>query len=382
MSDFTIFARTTTPKDVVNITELYIMSMFPDILMTGPNTLQYPIPYSVFSKLENAVDTPMSVRSSKGGVIMTKTSFVPYTEGGELGTGGGVKSCTEGGPSKQLFWPCSQSVRAEGKNIVRVFDLYNMNNGNTIGWVSPKNQNVIGAIGDTSQAVIESFENMLGDFFRSMTMPMVRPGGHRGPIETVGDCLSEHNFATRGIGLIKLIVGGTEFVAGAIAFETGVGIGVAIVGIDDLNAGLGQLWTGEEQDTYRSQLAEQVARELGVDEENVYLVGDATDLVTSAGVSGALGEVNSVDDLAKWGFDELMRQQMGELASDIDADNINGNSIMWDLPDPYLDTLRAQYESNNESVESQASKIWDNPAIGKCAIIEVATPEHNVHVSA
>ena len=106
---------------------------FPDILKTPTPGGEVPMPYPNIAQLSAAEDTATNVNAGRKAVIL-KSSKISSSSGGEPGVGGGVvkpgmhlKECT--------FAKSSETVKANGKGIVRQFDPTEQNGGNAKGQV-------------------------------------------------------------------------------------------------------------------------------------------------------------------------------------------------------------------------------------------------------
>jgi hypothetical protein len=106
---------------------------FPDILKTPTPGGEVPMPYPNIAQLSAAEDTATNVNAG-GKPVILKSSKILSSSGGEPGVGGGVvksgmhlKGCT--------FTKSSNTVKANGKGIVRQFDTTEQNGGNANGQV-------------------------------------------------------------------------------------------------------------------------------------------------------------------------------------------------------------------------------------------------------
>ncbi|MDQ0322152.1 hypothetical protein QO002_004358 [Pararhizobium capsulatum DSM 1112] len=114
-------------------TKTGICFAFPDILKTPTPGGPVPMPYPNIAQLSAAKDTATNVNAG-GKAVILKSSKIDNSSGGEPGVGGGVtappnhlKECT--------FDTSSQTVKANGKGIVRQFDTTKQNGGNATGQV-------------------------------------------------------------------------------------------------------------------------------------------------------------------------------------------------------------------------------------------------------
>lgn len=104
----------------------------------------------------------------------------------------------------------------------------------------------------------------------------------------------QDSLSTRGLGLLQAVGGGLEVVGGAglIAapepLTSVAGVGVVAVGVDDVQAGVRRVVTGEDVPTFRAQLAQEAALAAGASPELAEGIGIAADLAP-AGVSLARG---------------------------------------------------------------------------------------------
>ena len=106
---------------------------FPDILKTPTPGGEVPMPYPNIAQLSAATGTATNVNAG-GKPVILKDSEIPNSSGGEPGVGGGVvksgmhlKGCK--------FTKSSNTVKANGKGIVRQFDTTDQNGGNAKGQV-------------------------------------------------------------------------------------------------------------------------------------------------------------------------------------------------------------------------------------------------------
>jgi len=105
---------------------------FPDILKTPTPGGEVPLPYPNIAQLSAADKTATSVNAG-GKPVIVKDSEIANSSGGEPGVGGGTTSGTHLG--KCTFAKSSETVKANGKGIVRQFDPTEQNGGNAKGQV-------------------------------------------------------------------------------------------------------------------------------------------------------------------------------------------------------------------------------------------------------
>lgn len=107
---------------------------FPDVCLTpAPPSPDVPIPYPNMGQLSAAKNVAESVFAG-GSKVITSNSQIDTTTGDEAGTSGGVAA--PGNVGKEVkFVTFSQSVFAEGNNVVRMFDTTTQNGGNAVGQV-------------------------------------------------------------------------------------------------------------------------------------------------------------------------------------------------------------------------------------------------------
>ncbi len=115
------------------------------------------------------------------------------------------------------------------------------------------------------------------------------------------------NWFTRGMGLLQAGVGVVETVGGA-AFgiatsETGIGAvaggAVALHGIDDIQAGVRQAWSGKSTDNYTQQAATGAAQKLGASPQLAMAIGAGIDIAAGGGLGS--GEKAAVKALSEGG---------------------------------------------------------------------------------
>jgi hypothetical protein len=102
---------------------------FPDVLQTpsGPTTV--PVPYPNIAQLSAASGTASNVKAG-GFEVILKDSTISSSSGDEAGTAG-----PKGPAGPCSFSASSNTVKANGKGIVRQFDPTSQNNGNAQGQV-------------------------------------------------------------------------------------------------------------------------------------------------------------------------------------------------------------------------------------------------------
>lgn len=105
---------------------------FPDVNNTPGPISPVPVPYPNIGQLQQAIATTATVRAG-GQPVVTSNSMIPTSTGGEAGSLGGLRSGTASGLVE--FATFSKSVRAEGGNVVRMFDTTRQNAGNAVGIV-------------------------------------------------------------------------------------------------------------------------------------------------------------------------------------------------------------------------------------------------------
>lgn len=112
---------------------------------------------------------------------------------------------------------------------------------------------------------------------------------------------------TRGLGLLQAGVGAVETVGGA-AFgiatsETGIGAvaggAVALHGLDDIQAGVRQAWSGEPTQNFTMQAASGAASKLGASPATAMVIGMGVDMAAGGAFGG--GEKAAVEGLEEGG---------------------------------------------------------------------------------
>ena len=95
---------------------------FPDVCTTSSGV---PVPFPNIGKMDAADPVTGTVKAG-GNAIITENSQIPTTTGDEAGS-----------PStgKVEFKTYSETVKAEGNRVVRMFDSTTQNNGNAVGQV-------------------------------------------------------------------------------------------------------------------------------------------------------------------------------------------------------------------------------------------------------
>lgn len=103
---------------------------FPDVCLTPapPSPSPVPVPYPNIGQLSDASGTASSVKAG-GSEVVTSASEIPTTTGDEAGSS---HPTIQG---KVQFVSFSMTVKAEGNNIVRMFDTTTQNAGNAVGQV-------------------------------------------------------------------------------------------------------------------------------------------------------------------------------------------------------------------------------------------------------
>jgi hypothetical protein len=102
---------------------------FPDVCLTPapPSPSPVPIPYPNIGQLQSVQSEAGTVLVG-GNPVVTSNSEIPTTTGDEAGSASPTKG-------KVQFVTFSQSVFAEGHNVVRMFDTTTQNGGNAVGQV-------------------------------------------------------------------------------------------------------------------------------------------------------------------------------------------------------------------------------------------------------
>jgi len=101
---------------------------FPDVCLTpAPPGPPVPIPYPNIAQLADATGTASTVNAG-GKPVVTQASSIPSSSGDEAGSASPTK-----GECK--FTTFSETVRANGKAIVRLGDTTTQNGGNAVGTV-------------------------------------------------------------------------------------------------------------------------------------------------------------------------------------------------------------------------------------------------------
>ena len=109
---------------------------FPDVCFTPPTTVAspngIPIPYPNIGQLQEASEVTSTVKAG-GDFIVHEDSKISNTTGDEAGSLKGVTSGSTGGEVK--FTSFSETVFADKKKIVRMFDSTTQNKENAVGVV-------------------------------------------------------------------------------------------------------------------------------------------------------------------------------------------------------------------------------------------------------
>ena len=106
---------------------------FPDVCLTpAPPGPPVPIPYPNIAQLSDATGAATNVNAG-GKPVVTEASSISPSSGDEAGSNGGVTSGTTKGECK--FTTHSQTVKANGKGIVRLGDSTTQNDQNAVGTV-------------------------------------------------------------------------------------------------------------------------------------------------------------------------------------------------------------------------------------------------------
>ncbi len=113
-------------------TKTGICFAFPDVLNTPAGPSMVPMPYPNIAQLSSADPTATNVNAG-GKAVILENSKISSSSGGEPGTGMGVSSGTQNGECS--FTTFSNTVKANGKGIVRQFDTTKQNGGNAMGQV-------------------------------------------------------------------------------------------------------------------------------------------------------------------------------------------------------------------------------------------------------
>ena len=109
-----------------------VCSAFPDVCRTPTPGGPVPIPYPNIGQL-SGVQNPSSNVKAGGNFVVIKTSTISSSSGDEAGSAGGVKSPTVAGSVS--FKTASNTVKANGQGVVRMFDQTEQNGNNAIGVV-------------------------------------------------------------------------------------------------------------------------------------------------------------------------------------------------------------------------------------------------------
>lgn len=121
----------------------FIAFAFPNVCLTPappPPGSQVPIPYPSIGQLSDATKTAEKsggkgeVKAGGDQVILAQQSEISSSTGDSPGTGGGVKSGPPPG-GKVTFTSGSKTVKAHGKEVVRMMDPTSQNNDNAVGFV-------------------------------------------------------------------------------------------------------------------------------------------------------------------------------------------------------------------------------------------------------
>ncbi|SNR51221.1 DUF4150 domain-containing protein [Paracoccus sediminis] len=103
---------------------------FPNVCLTQVGPVTVPIPYPSIGQISDAGGT--SKVMAGGSNVVRKADSIPSTTGDSAGQAG-VTSGTVGG--KVEFMSHSATVKAEGSEVVRMFDQTKQNDGNAVGIV-------------------------------------------------------------------------------------------------------------------------------------------------------------------------------------------------------------------------------------------------------
>jgi hypothetical protein len=107
---------------------------FPDVCYTPSPSGQVPVPYPNIAQLSGANPVAETVKAV-GNPVITEQSKISTSTGDEAGTLGGVANGGQLPGGETIFASFSNSVKAEGKFVVRMFDSTKQNNENAVGQV-------------------------------------------------------------------------------------------------------------------------------------------------------------------------------------------------------------------------------------------------------
>lgn len=102
-----------------------VVSIVPDVCKTPIGNSIPPVPYPVTAELKQTTQVASRVRANGHPLVLHDRSYVPKTLGDAAGRAKGIKSGTVEGechPEEH-----SETVRAEGRAIIRHGDLFWMN---------------------------------------------------------------------------------------------------------------------------------------------------------------------------------------------------------------------------------------------------------------
>ncbi|MBL9117107.1 MAG: hypothetical protein JNJ83_19030 [Verrucomicrobiaceae bacterium] len=128
-------------------------------------------------------------------------------------------------------------------------------------------------------------------------------------IQAVGQWMGEH---PRTMGTVQAVGGAAQTVAGAVGLAAPTGVtqvagGIAVAhGIDDMQAGIRQAWTGKPVDNLTTQATEATAKALGASDGTARTIAVGTNIAAGfvAPVTSAKGVVEAADEMASgvYGF--------------------------------------------------------------------------------
>ena len=243
-----------------------VVSTYPDVCKSPVA----PVPYTIISKFDRSTALAESVRATDQ-TTFTKASQINGVIGDEGGTGLGVKSGThaDGGVCKATDW--SPTVRAEGKNVVRHDDPFEMNSGNTQGKaVFPGKGAEPGEVDENGRP-------------KKKQDPKDRSRWQKAK-DYAKDLNNRYQLTTRAGGVAQMVGGTGEAVFGGGLMAapepvlTKIGGGVLFMhGTDNIATGWKQASTGVEQKTVTEQLTTETAKAAGASDANAEAIGKGVD---------------------------------------------------------------------------------------------------------
>lgn len=303
-----------------------VICTVPDINITPVGCAKIPIPYFITTTLGKANKASQNVMIERHAAFIFSSDTISTT-GAAPGVDKGIKSGTVNAKAQPK--DKSSTFYINGQNVIRVHDLFYMNNKNTLGILVNSIPVPVGHITDEGTLPPPPPEEL--GFFES-AWEWTKDTANAALVTAV-EIDEKYKIVARAEGAGMVVVGTLEMAAGVVLVAAPeptmvtkvAGAGTIVLGADTGSSGISQVWTGERTSTALERTVEVGSQMIGVSPE--------TAAYASMGVGAISKPTKIVGEVAHYGMDaaksevkaQAERKIQEQLGIEIPDANAGGN---------------------------------------------------------